>query len=74
MLRRAVFLLSFLSVCLPAFSQAGAEKLTPDEAAVLKHSPGVVLVIVSYTGVCQSPGIESGPLDFHPASSGSGFL
>src|SRR4051812_28231643 len=68
MLRRAVFvLLSCLSVCL-------ADKLTPDEAAVLKHSPGVVLVIVSYTVVVQIPGRDSGPLEFHPAATGTGFL
>jgi serine protease Do len=74
MLRRAVLLLLCLLVCLPAFSQAAADKLTPDEAAVLKHSPGVVLVIVSYTVVVQIPGRDSGALDFHPASTGSGFL
>ncbi len=74
MLRRAVLLLCCLLVCLPAFSQAIADKLTPDEAAVLKHSPGVVLVIVSYTVVVQIPGRDSGPLEFHPSSMGSGFL
>ncbi len=74
MLRRAVLLLSCLLVCLPAFSQAIADKLTPDEAAVLKHSPGVVLVIVSYTVKVEIPGRDSNPLEFHPTATGSGFL
>jgi serine protease Do len=74
MLRRAVFLLSSLSVCLPAFSQAANDKLTTDETAVLKHSPGVVLVIVSYTVNVRIPGRDIGVLDFHPAATGTGFL
>jgi serine protease Do len=48
MLRRAAFLLSCLLVCLPAFCQPANDKLTADEKAVLKYSPGVVLVTVSY--------------------------
>jgi serine protease Do len=74
MLRRAAFVLLCLLVCLPVFSQVVSDKLTPEEAAVLKHSPGVVLVIVSYTVVVQIPGRDSGPLEFHPSSMGSGFL
>jgi serine protease Do len=74
MLRRAAFLLSCLLVCLPAFSQAANDKLTPDETAVLKHSPGVVLVIVSYTVAVRIPGRDTGVLEFHPAATGSGFL
>lgn len=73
MLRRAVFLLLCLSVCLPAFSQA-ADKLTADETAVLKHSPGVVLVIVFYTVSVQIPDRDSAALEFRPAATGSGFL
>jgi serine protease Do len=74
MLRRAVFLLSCLLVCLPAFSQAAAGKLTPDEAAVLDHSPGVVLVVVTYTVEVVIPGRDFGVLKLHPTVSGSGFL
>jgi len=48
MLRRAAFLLSCLLVSLPVFPQAANDKLTADEKAVLKYSPGVVLVTVSY--------------------------
>jgi S1-C subfamily serine protease len=74
MLRRAAFLLLCLLVCLPAFSQAANDKLTPDENAVLKHSPGVVLVIVSYTVAVQIPGRDFGVLEFHPTATGTGFL